>query len=124
MTERVKIDQDWADNFKVKVVANGRLMPITMLTFVIAVATMSVGNEIAKSNDLRRQELEVAKKTISVGFFAILCAFFKSADKEKVIILCQRQCMKSSKSKTVNGLPGQFVTVIMGFLMCQTLIKL
>ena len=42
MTERVKIDQDWSDNFKVKVVANGRLMPITMLTFVIAVATMSV----------------------------------------------------------------------------------
>lgn len=62
MTERVKIDQDWTDNFKVKVVANGRLMPITILTFVIAVATMSVGNEIAKSNDLRRQELEVAKK--------------------------------------------------------------
>ena len=83
MTERVKIDQDWTDNFKVKVVANGRLMPITMLTFVIAVATMSVGNEIAKSNDLRRQELEVAKKQYQLDSLRYYAPFANQQIKQK-----------------------------------------
>lgn len=83
MTERVKIDQDWADNFKVKVVANGRLMPITVLAFVIAVATMSVGNEIAKSNDLRRQELEVAKKQYQLDSLRYYAPFANQQVKQK-----------------------------------------
>lgn len=83
MTERVKIDQDWTDNFKVKVVSNGRLMPITMLTFVIAVATMSVGNEIAKSNDLRRQELEVAKKQYQLDSLRYYAPFANQQVKQK-----------------------------------------
>lgn len=83
MTEHVKIDQDWTDNFKVKVVANGRLMPITMLTFVIAVATMSVGNEIAKSNDLRRQELEVAKKQYQLDSLRYYAPFANQQVKQK-----------------------------------------
>lgn len=83
MTERVKIDQDWSDNFKVKVVANGRLMPITILVFVIAVATMSVGNEIAKSNDLRRQELEVAKKQYQLDSLRYYAPFANQQVKQK-----------------------------------------
>lgn len=66
MTNYVKIENELRasikDDVNVNVRANGRLMPITILTFILAVATMSVSNEIAKSNDLRRQELEVAKK--------------------------------------------------------------
>ena len=83
MTERVKIDQDWSDNFKVKVVANGRLMPITILVFVIAVVTMSVGNEIAKSNDLRRQELEVAKKQYQLDSLRYYAPFANQQVKQK-----------------------------------------
>lgn len=66
MTNYVRIENELRtsikDDVNVNVRANGRLMPITILTFILAVATMSVSNEIAKSNDLRRQELEVAKK--------------------------------------------------------------
>ncbi len=66
MTNYVKIENELRasikDDVNVNVRANGRLMPIAILTFILAVATMSVSNEIAKSNDLRRQELEVAKK--------------------------------------------------------------
>lgn len=66
MTNYVRIENELRtsikDDVNVNVRADGRLMPITILTFILAVATMSVSNEIAKSNDLRRQELEVAKK--------------------------------------------------------------
>ena len=59
MTEYVKIENDVhikiRDDVNVNVRANSRFMPITILTFVIAVATMSVGNEIAKDTQSLRQ---------------------------------------------------------------------
>lgn len=62
MTDRVKIDQSWSDEFKVKVVANGRLLPITVFVFLLVSSTYGIGLELSKSNDLRQQELEIAKK--------------------------------------------------------------
>lgn len=87
MTEYVKIENDVhtkiRDDVNVNVRANGRWMPIAILTFVIAVATMSVGNEIAKSNDLRRQELEVAKKQYQLDSLRYYAPFANQQVKQK-----------------------------------------
>ena len=71
------------DDVNVNVRANGRLMPITILTFILAVATMSVSNEIAKSNDLRRQELEVAKKQYQLDSLRYYAPFSNEQVKQK-----------------------------------------
>ena len=71
------------DDVNVNVRANGRLMPITILTFILAVATMSVSNEIAKSNDLRRQELEVAKKQYQLDSLRYYAPFSNEQVKQR-----------------------------------------
>lgn len=87
MTNYVRIENELRtcikDDVNVNVRANGRLMPITILTFLIAVATMSVSNEIAKSNDLRRQELEVAKKQYQLDSLQYYAPFSNEQIKQK-----------------------------------------
>lgn len=58
----VKLSQNLGDGFKVKVASNGRFLLLTGCAALIALALITVSEGIAKSNDLRRQELEVAKK--------------------------------------------------------------
>lgn len=87
MTNYVKIENELRasikDDVNVNVRANGRLMPITILTFILAVATMSVSNEIAKSNDLRRQELEVAKKQYQLDSLRYYAPFSNEQVKQR-----------------------------------------
>lgn len=87
MTNYVKIENELRasikDDVNVNVRANGRLMPIAILTFILAVATMSVSNEIAKSNDLRRQELEVAKKQYQLDSLRYYAPFSNEQVKQR-----------------------------------------
>lgn len=87
MTNYVRIENELRtsikDDVNVNVRANGRLMPITILTFILAVATMSVSNEIAKSNDLRRQELEVAKKQYQLDSLRYYAPFSNEQVKQR-----------------------------------------
>lgn len=87
MTDYVRIENEVStavkDDVNVHVRANGRLMPITVLAFVIAVATMSVSNEIAKSNDLRRQELEFAKKQYQLDSLRYYAPFANQQVRQK-----------------------------------------
>ena len=71
------------DDVNVNVRANGRLMPITILTFFIMAATMGIVNEVAKSNDLRRQELEVAKKQYQLDSLRYYAPFSNAQVKQK-----------------------------------------
>lgn len=87
MTNYVRIENELRtsikDDVNVNVRADGRLMPITILTFILAVATMSVSNEIAKSNDLRRQELEVAKKQYQLDSLRYYAPFSNEQVKQR-----------------------------------------